>query len=120
MNFLKKYIKIEAKNTSDKPEILLEFFNIKFRHRLSHPLLNKHFCDFFGIKTLLIIRFDGIGDFILTRPFFKYLRNCKRFKDYKIIFIGKPEFVELAKKYDNEYIDYFISANIWKVAEKRI
>lgn len=119
MNFLKKYIKIEAKNTSDKPEILLEFFNIKFRHRLSHPLLNKHFCDFFGIKTLLIIRFDGIGDFILTCPFFKYLRNCKRFKDYKIIFIGKPEFVELAKKYDNEYIDYFISANIWKVAEKK-
>lgn len=97
MNFLKKYIKIETKYTSEKYSILLEIFNISLKFGIYYPLLNKWYCKFFGIKTLLIIRLDGIGDYILTRPFFKNLRNSKRFKDYKIIFVGSPDFVELSK-----------------------
>lgn len=70
MSFFKKYIKIETKYTSEKYSILLEIFNIKLKFGIYYPLLNKWYCKFFGIKTLLIIRFDGVGDYILTRPFF--------------------------------------------------
>lgn len=118
MSFFKKYIKIETKYTSEKYSILLEIFNIKLKFGIYYPLLNKWYCKFFGIKTLLIIRFDGVGDYILTRPFFKYLRNSKRFKDYKIIFIGSPDFVELSKKYDSDYIDCFVSVNIKNKIER--
>lgn len=70
MNMLKRFIKIEAKYTAEKAEVLFEIFKIKFRHTIFHPYLNKSFCKYFGIKTLLICRFNGIGDYLLTRPFF--------------------------------------------------
>lgn len=114
MNVIKKFVKIEAKYTAEKAEILFEIFKIKFRHTIFHPFLNKSFCNYFGIKTLLICRFNGIGDYLLTRPFFKSLRNSEKFKNYKIIFAGKPEFIELAKKYDNEYFDDYLCLNIQK------
>lgn len=118
MNLLKKFINIEATYTAERADILFEIFKIKFRHTIFHPFLNKSFCNYFGIKTLLICRFNGIGDYLLTRPFFKSLRNSEKFKDYKIIFAGKPEFVELSKKYDNEYIDDYLCLNIQKGMKK--
>ena len=108
-----KYISIEIEYTDEKANIICKFFNkIKIRHKLFNPLLNKFFCKLTNIKTLLIVRFDGIGDFLLTRPFFKNIKESAKFKDYKIIFMGKPDFVDLAKKYDYEYIDSFIGLNI--------
>lgn len=59
-------------------------------------------------KTLLICRFDGIGDYIIMRRFFKSIRNSKKYKDYKIIFAGRNEFSAFSEKYDKEYIDEFI------------
>lgn len=59
-------------------------------------------------KTLLICRFDGIGDYVIMRQFFKSIRNSKKYKDYKIIFAGRNEFADFAEKYDKEYIDEFI------------
>lgn len=119
MNFWKKYIKSEIIYSPEKAIISFEFFKIKIKHKVLQPLFNKAFCKYAGIKTLLIVRFDGIGDYILTRSFFKDLRKSEKYKDYKIIFAGRPEFVELAKKYDCEYIDYFVSANIVDLAERK-
>ncbi len=118
MNTYKKFIKIEAKYTAEKAEVLFEIFKIKFKHTIFHPFLNKSFCNYFGIKTLLICRFGGIGDYLLIRPFFKYLRNCEKFKDYKIIFAGRSEFIDLAKKYDDEYIDDYLCVNLTKSTPK--
>lgn len=59
-------------------------------------------------KTLLICRFDGIGDYVIMRRFFKCIRNSKKYRNYKIIFAGKDEFSTFAEKYDKEYFDEFI------------
>ena len=108
-----KYISIEIEYTDEKANVICKLFNkIKIKHKFFNPLLNKFFCKLANINTLLIVRFDGIGDFLLTRPFFKSLKESTKFKDYKIIFVGSPDFVDLAKKYDDEYIDLFMRFNI--------
>lgn len=56
-------------------------------------------------KTLALLRFDGIGDYMMLRPFFPYLRNSKKYKDYKLVLIGRDNFIPLAKMYDASYFD---------------
>ena len=105
------YFNIEHNPGITKCRVDLSVFGIKFKYRIAKPLTNKFICKVLGVKTLLIIRTDGIGDYILTRPFFKSIKESQKYKDYKIIFAGKPNFVSLAKKYDNEYISDYIIIN---------
>ena len=62
-------------------------------------------------KTLLICRFDGIGDYLIMRKYLKNIRYSEKYKDYYIIFAGRNEFSEFAEKYDKKYIDKFIWVN---------
>ena len=57
-------------------------------------------------KTLALIRFDGIGDYLHMRPFFPYLRQCKKYKDYRFILIGRDNFISLSQTYDRQYFDH--------------
>ena len=57
-------------------------------------------------KTLALIRFDGIGDYLHMRPFFPYLRQCKKYKDYRFILIGRDNFISLSQSYDRQYFDH--------------
>lgn len=59
-------------------------------------------------NTLLIIRTDGIGDYVLFRNFIKSIKESERFKNYKITLFGNVLWKELAETYDKEYIDKFI------------
>jgi ADP-heptose:LPS heptosyltransferase len=59
-------------------------------------------------KTLLLIRLDSIGDYILFRNFIKYLKESKRFSDYGISLVGNIIWKDLAETYDKKYIDEFI------------
>ena len=57
--------------------------------------------------TLLLIRLEAIGDYILFRNYIPYLRES-RFKDYKITFCGSTEIKALATSYDSDLFDDFI------------
>ncbi|MFA5216263.1 glycosyltransferase family 9 protein [Sulfuricurvum sp.] len=59
-------------------------------------------------KSILLIRLDAIGDYILFRNFIEVLRNSEQYKDYKITLIGNNAWKSLAEELDSEYIDEFI------------
>lgn len=72
--------------------------------------------DFFVIKknrriqpnTLLLVRLDGIGDYILFRNFIEILKKSKKYCDYKITLCGNIIWKNLAENFDRTFIDNFI------------
>jgi len=62
-------------------------------------------------KTLLIIRLDAIGDYILVRNFLHSLKQSNKYKDYKITLCGNIVWKDLAETFDNNSIDEFIWIN---------
>ena len=59
-------------------------------------------------KSLLIIRLDSIGDYILFRNFLKTVRNSEKYRSYKITLCGNIIWRDLAEKLDSEFVDTFI------------
>ncbi len=59
-------------------------------------------------RTVLFIRFDGIGDYLLLRNFLPYLRNSNRFKDKRLIFIGEKSLKDIVLAFDVAYFDDFL------------
>ncbi len=65
-------------------------------------------------KSILIIRLDAIGDYILFRNFIKILKENERYKDYKITLVGNIKWKELAEYLDSDYIEKFIWVDVIK------
>lgn len=59
-------------------------------------------------NSLLLIRLDSIGDYVLFRNFIEILRKGNKYKRYKIILCGNLACKNLAESYDNKFIDDFI------------
>lgn len=59
-------------------------------------------------KTLLVVRTDAIGDYLLFRNFLEILRQSSRFKDYQITLCGNQVWQDLAMTYDVDFFDEFI------------
>ncbi|WP_378411068.1 glycosyltransferase family 9 protein [Rhodocytophaga aerolata] len=57
-------------------------------------------------KNLLIVRLDGIGDYILFRNFIEEIR--KNFPQYHITLLCRGMYKDLAQALDSQYIDEFI------------
>ena len=73
------------------------------------------FIDFFikpskeiKTKSLLLIRLDAIGDYVLFRNFIEVLRKNNKYKDYSITLLGNSAWKSLSQELDGEYIDNFI------------
>ena len=62
-------------------------------------------------KTLLLIRLDEIGDFILFCNCITAIKTSKKYRDYKISLCGNKIWKDLAENYYNEEIDQFIWMN---------
>ncbi len=74
-------------------------------------ILNKYFrrkSIFTKKNTLLIVRIDAIGDYILFRNFIKVIKESERFKNYSITLLGNKIWKDLAEELDKKYIDKFI------------
>ena len=59
-------------------------------------------------KTLVFIKNDLIGDYILFRNFLPYIKQSKKYKDYKIILIGNIAWKNIAETFDAGYYDEMI------------
>ena len=59
-------------------------------------------------KTLLIIRLDGIGDYILFRNFIQVVSTSQKFKGYQITLLGNIIWKDLAQTLDASIVDHFI------------
>jgi ADP-heptose:LPS heptosyltransferase len=62
-------------------------------------------------KTLLLIRLDAIGDYILFRNFIEIIRNSPNYKNYQITLCGNIAWKSLAETFDGEIINSFIWIN---------
>jgi ADP-heptose:LPS heptosyltransferase len=59
-------------------------------------------------NSLLIIRLDAIGDYILFRNFIEIIKTSAKYKDYKITVIGNVVWKSIAEELDSEFVDKFI------------
>ncbi len=88
-----------------------------------HYLIDKLFFEFLKIdrlfqekfpiykaktNTLLLIRTDAIGDYILFRNFIEEIKKSGKYSNYKITLCGNIAWKEIAEKYDNKFINNFI------------
>jgi len=89
---------------------LIRDIKIFFRDVLKN-ILNKYLqrkSIFTQKNTLLILRIDAIGDYILFRNFIKVIKESERFKNYRITLLGNKIWKDLAEELDQKYIDKFI------------
>src|SRR6185295_16195827 len=92
----------------------------KIRHKgyaLIENTLFKHFSLFTKKNTLLVVRIDSIGDYILFRNFIQELKNSEKFRNYKITLCGNTWWKDLAEKLDADYIDAFMWVDYAKMTE---
>lgn len=59
-------------------------------------------------RTLLLIRLDAIGDYILFRNFIESIKKSTQYRNYKITLCGNKIWKELSEIFDQEYVDDFI------------
>jgi ADP-heptose:LPS heptosyltransferase len=59
-------------------------------------------------KTLVFIKNDLIGDYILFRNFLPYIKQSEKYKDHRIILIGNSAWKNIAETLDAEYYDEMI------------
>jgi len=59
-------------------------------------------------KSILFIRLDAIGDYVMFRNFIKELKDNQEYKNYNITLLGNNAWKDLAEELDSDYIDSFI------------
>jgi len=59
-------------------------------------------------KTLLVVRLDAIGDYVLFRNFLEVLKRSEKYKQYDITLCGNIVWQDLAGNLDKKYIHDFI------------
>ncbi len=61
--------------------------------------------------VLLIIGPVGIGDYMFFRPFFKYIKQSLKFKDYYTVYLGRETYIDFIQNFDGQYFDEIITFN---------
>jgi ADP-heptose:LPS heptosyltransferase len=56
-------------------------------------------------KSLILIRLDAIGDYVLFRNFIEALRKSEEFREYKITLLGNAAWKSLFEILDSEFVD---------------
>ena len=69
-------------------------------------------------KSLLIIKLDAIGDYIIFRNFLEITKNSDKYKDYEITLLGNDAWKDLAIELDSSFINNFIWINRAKFNKK--
>ena len=59
-------------------------------------------------KTLLLVRLDAIGDYLLFRNFLPLIRQNPLYKDYRITLLGNPAWRDLFETWDKKQVDEVI------------
>ena len=59
-------------------------------------------------KSLLLIRLDAIGDYVMFRNFLEELRKSEKYKKHKITLLGNSVWKSLSEELDSKYADEFI------------
>jgi ADP-heptose:LPS heptosyltransferase len=69
-------------------------------------------------NTLLILKTDAIGDYVLFRDFLADIRRSEKFKNYHITLCGNELWKDLSLEFDKDLVDDFIWIQPLKLHEK--
>lgn len=70
-----------------------------------------------GPKTILLLRLDAIGDYILFRNFIEILSKSEKYKGYRVTLLGNQIWESIARELDGKFIDRFIWLDIKRFGE---
>lgn len=59
-------------------------------------------------NSLLLIRLDAIGDFVIFRNFIEELNHSEKYANYKITLLGNSVWKNVAEEFDCDFVDSFI------------
>ncbi|MCX5679801.1 MAG: glycosyltransferase family 9 protein [Candidatus Omnitrophica bacterium] len=59
-------------------------------------------------NSILLVRLDDIGDYILFRNFIQVLKKSDKYRGYSITLCGNLAWKEIAETFDREYIEEYI------------
>jgi len=98
----------------------IRYFFPFVKNHLKTGLLLYHLIDSMVIKkvpkkrenTLLIIRLDSLGDYLLFRNHLKHIKESRRFQDHRITLCGNQKWKEIAETFDRQWVDDFIWIDI--------
>ncbi|WP_163555448.1 glycosyltransferase family 9 protein [Helicobacter suis] len=88
----------------EKVFFLLSFAMVWALRKIKKPKLRP--------KTLLLIKLDAIGDYVLFRNFLQPLREA--YTGYEITFLCNADFLEIVHAYDRSCVDYIIPVDMRK------
>ena len=78
-------------------------------------VLREQFIDFwyysnrkYTSNTLLIIKTDAIGDYIIFRNFLAEIKSSDKYKNFRIILCGNELWKDIALTFDSAYVDQFV------------
>lgn len=69
-------------------------------------------------KSILLLRLDAIGDYIIFRNFIEVLTQSEKYKGYKITLLGNQIWKDLATELDGKFIDRFIWLDVKRFNEE--
>ncbi len=84
-------------------KVYIEFLIIDFLLGLKKIKLNP--------DSLLVIRLDAIGDYVLFRNFLEVIKKSEKYKHYKLTLCGNIIWKDLAETFDSSFVDKFIWIN---------
>jgi ADP-heptose:LPS heptosyltransferase len=58
--------------------------------------------------SLMLMRLDAIGDYVLFRNYIELIKTSKKYGSYNITLLGNIAWKDLAEELDNQYVDNFI------------
>ncbi len=69
-------------------------------------------------KTILIVRLDAIGDYVLFRNFLALIKQSPQFADYRVTFCGNTLWKPLSETFDKTWVDEFVWLDTYKFLGK--
>lgn len=69
-------------------------------------------------KTLLILRLDVLGDYLLFRNYIQIIRQSAQYQGYRIVFVGNAAVRAIAEPFDGHVIDEFLWTDIYKLSTR--
>lgn len=73
-------------------------------------------------KRLLIVKTDGLGDYILVRNFIEFVKKSEKYKAFKVDLLGNELWEDVAVKYDWPYLtsNVFIESEASYIAPAKL
>src|SRR6185312_12833966 len=95
------------------------FYNkvVRKLYSLAEDIWLKKQSFFIKKNTLLVLRLDSIGDYIIFRNFIQVLKESEKYKNYSITLCGNVWWKDLAENLDAAYIDRYIWIDYPKMSD---